>query len=279
MSPEILTFQSQSWVLRRRASLTVALGLSRPGDEVIGLEIEAGFVPPWVLEEEPKTWDEAGEPLDYRSLKLLVSGFLPLPVGGWLGLAGAAVEHVPMVVSEQGKIVERGRSGPEVSLFSFGPDAGGAIHDHVPQEPTTSRLVFGDWVRNADGGDEIDYELEAFYASPRAKQEIGKGLANRLADFFGAEPPHEIDEERLGEGWTLRHRGRVEFQTVQCHVPLNATDPAAYARGLATRVLGRSDWVRCEVMESPDGETRSRRLVTLVVPREGGNVETTNQSR
>lgn len=36
MNSEILSFQDQPWALRRRASLTVALGLSWPADEMLG---------------------------------------------------------------------------------------------------------------------------------------------------------------------------------------------------------------------------------------------------
>jgi hypothetical protein len=248
MKDEIFQFQGQSWVPQRRSKLTVSLDPTRRMPGELWINIETNFIPPWVREEEARTAKGYIE-AEYRSLSLEISGFLPPLLEGWRSLAGMVMEHVPGVSQADGTVVEPGASGPAVELSSSGggPAESGAWHDHLPPEPTESRLVFGEWHRHEDGGDEISYELEAFYASDRGLRERGRRLWNQIMEIAGGEPPHQIDEARLRDGWTLRHRGWVDFQMVHCLVPLNVADPVAYAQGLAGRELGRADWVRGRV--------------------------------
>lgn len=269
MPDEVFHFQNQTWAQLRRAELTLTLLATRPGPLDVCVGIEADFVPPWVVEAVMK--DDAAPLEEHRTMHLMIDGALPR-LGRWQELAGLVMEHRGGIVAGA-KIVQRPRHAPEVHLWSCdcGPES---IHDHTGEQ-ADARVAFGTIRRHEDGGDEIEYDMEAFYPSKRGWQERMKAMQNLSAELFHEPPPHEIDERLLEEGWTLRHKGWAEFQKIRCLVPLNVADPIGYARALARRELGMAEFGFCrvngggchdETFKPEDGVCGNARLVILTPP-------------
>ncbi|MEQ1933104.1 MAG: hypothetical protein ABL962_04400 [Fimbriimonadaceae bacterium] len=270
MSSEVFGFQGQKWVPRRGCGeLTLSLGHSKNPNTALSVHIDVSLVPSWVLEEEGE--DGMGKADEHRHLHLSVSGIMPA-IGRWQDLAGVVLEDRDEVMAGDEVIIPE-MNGPEVSLFSGGP-GGGPVHRHVPDGPI-SRLVFGKFRRNESGRDEIKYEIEAFFRSERGREEMNKQIHNEVAEMFGEAPPNEINEKRLAEGWTLRHKGWAAFDKVFCMVPVNAADPVGYAKAMALRELGMTEFSWCYVngadhyngtFKPEDGICVNARLVALNTP-------------
>ena len=260
MRKETFIFQNQEWVAQHAAEMTFLLTHDTGRTRDLSVMLDATFLPAWVMAL-PEGRDTEEE---HRRMNLSVHAFLP-ELESWRALAGLVIEEQEELLAPDGSVLRPGMTDPDVNLWSSG-DGPESIHNHARQE-AHGRLVFGRWQESLV----VEYEVEAFYRSPRGQEEVKKQMDNLVREWFDEPPVHEINEARLEEGYTLRHKGVAEFDHVLCTVPVNAPDPIGYAQKLARRQLGMEKFGWCYVnggkmdgtWEPEHGLTPQGRLVKL----------------
>ncbi len=269
MKKEVFEFQGQHWVAVGIGELTVKFELWRPEPWI---EVKTRFVPTWMLEREAQN----GQPrpdAEHPTLSLEIGGHVAPLSQGWRSLARTRMVDAPPTFSQDGRMILFPRFRAEVQLLIGPPHSDPRTRvNYTPYLPEESEMAFGEWSRHEAGGDEIDYRVEAFFATERAARERGKQRKNAVAEWRGKRPRHRVDESLLNEGWRFTWRGRAVFTEVRCEVPLNARDAVDYASTLAERNLGRSDWVRGRLAGPGDrcsvpGLSDRGQFVILEVPR------------
>jgi len=142
---------------------------------------------------------------------------------------------------------------PDVTLTSLG--RGGESYFVHAKEFWKVGVTLGE--PPPDGSFLLPITVEGFQPSQRASEANAKLLYYKWFQVLGEPLPSEEElEARLQEGRWLRYEGAVYFEEISCSVPVNTADPIGWAKAMAKRELGMTEFGRCHVLGA-DWKTES----------------------
>ena len=255
-----LEFAGQRWKQRGQKELTFFLRHSRVIPGRVSFNVTICFVPPWLEDDDLSS--------EHRSMQLHIHG-AKLHPRSWRAFLGQRLEFVPPEEDENGRPIGSGIMAPDVTLVSCGKGVD-SVFFHA-KEFWDVGVTLGE--PPPDDSFLLPITVEGFQPSQRAKAAQANLFLYHWLKALGEPLPSEEElKTRLEEGRWLRYEGTVYFEHISCSVPVNTADPIGWAKAMAKRELGMTEFGRCEVLgghwenetfKPEDGVNESGRSVIL----------------